>query len=53
LTKAPGDRIQVVYLDLRVEPLRERESDVCGLLAFAKNAAMAEAHQVRAESAGD
>ena len=40
-----GDRIRVVYLDVRVEPV-QRDADVCGLLVFAKNA-VAEAHQVR------
>jgi DNA-binding CsgD family transcriptional regulator len=33
-----GDQVQIVYLDVRVEPVREREADVCGLLVFAKNA---------------
>lgn len=41
-----GDQVQVVYLDVRVEPV-QREADVCGLLVFAKNASVAEAHQVR------
>ena len=41
-----GDQTQVVYLDVRVEPVREREADVCGLLVFAKNAATADANQV-------
>ena len=41
-----GDQVQIVYLDVRVEPV-QREADVCGLLVFAKNAAVAEAHQVR------
>jgi len=41
-----GDQVQVVYLDVRVEPV-QREADVCGLLVFAKNAAVAEGHQVR------
>jgi len=30
---------QAVYLDVRVEPVREHETDVCGLLVFAKSAA--------------
>lgn len=33
-----GDLVRVAYLDVRVEPVRERESDVCGLLVFAKSA---------------
>jgi DNA-binding CsgD family transcriptional regulator len=33
-----GDLAQVIYVDVRVEPVREREADVCGLLVFAKNA---------------
>ena len=41
-----GDQVQVVYLDVRVEPV-QRETDVCGLLVFAKNAGAVEAHQVR------
>lgn len=38
LTQWRGDLVRVVYLDVRVEPVRERETDVCGLLVFAKNA---------------
>lgn len=53
LTQTHGDRTQVVYLDVRVEPVRERESDVCGLLVFAKNAAVADANQARSDSAAD
>ncbi|MDQ2912893.1 MAG: helix-turn-helix transcriptional regulator [Chloroflexota bacterium] len=37
-----GDHTQVVYLDVRVEPV-QREADVCGLLVFAKNAVTIEA----------
>jgi hypothetical protein len=41
-----GDQIQVTYLDVHVEPV-QREADVCGLLVFAKNTGVLEAHQVR------
>ena len=41
-----GDQVHVVYLDVRVEPV-QRETDVCGLLVFAKNAGVVEAHQTR------
>jgi len=41
-----GDQVHVVYLDVRIEPV-QRDTDVCGLLVFAKNAGVAEAHQVR------
>jgi DNA-binding CsgD family transcriptional regulator len=40
-----GEQTQVVYLDVRVEPV-QREADVCGLLLFAKPAG-AVAYQVR------
>jgi DNA-binding CsgD family transcriptional regulator len=33
-----GDLVRVTYLDVRVEPVHQGESDVCGLLVFAKNA---------------
>jgi hypothetical protein len=38
-----GDPTQVVYLDVRVEPV-QREDDVCGLLVFVKNAGPADAN---------
>ena len=41
-----GDKVEVTYLDVRVEPV-QRDTDVCGLLVFAKNAAAADAYQVR------
>jgi len=41
-----GEETQVVYLDVRVEPV-QREADVCGLLVFAKNAGAAYANEVR------
>ena len=44
LRRRAGDQTQEIYLDVRVEPVRERETDVCGLLVFAKNTATADAH---------
>lgn len=41
-----GDETFVVYLDVRVEPVRERDADVCGLLVFAKKAGTADAYPV-------
>lgn len=45
LRQRRGAEVQVIYLDVRVEPV-QRAADVCGLLVFAKNAVV-EAHQVR------
>jgi DNA-binding CsgD family transcriptional regulator len=38
LRQRRGDQVQNLYLDIRVEPVRERDANVCGLLVFAKNA---------------
>jgi DNA-binding CsgD family transcriptional regulator len=46
LRQRRGDEVQVIYLDVRVEPV-QRDADVCGLLVFAKNTGVPEAHQIR------
>jgi hypothetical protein len=41
------DQTQKIDLDLRIEPVLERGADVCGLLAFARNAEATDMNLVR------